>query len=66
MHDFIRRVYVMKVRKDNDMYYRKIKSGKWFFEINKKGYPRVSKTFDEFKLGKKWATKIEQELEKKF
>ena len=63
MHDFIRRVYVMKVRKDNDMYYRKIKSGKWFFEINKKGYPRVSKTFDEFKLGKKWATKIEQEIE---
>ena len=45
------------------MYFRKLKSGKWFFEINKKGYPRLSKTFEEIKLGKKWASKIEHEIE---
>ena len=33
------------------------------FEIAKKGYPRFAKTFDDLKLGKKWASKIEQEIE---
>ena len=51
------------LQKDDEMYYRKIKSGKFMFEIAKKGYPRFAKTFDDLKLGKKWASKIEQEIE---
>ena len=33
------------------------------FEIAKKGYPRFAKTFDDLKQGKKWARKIESEIE---
>ena len=34
------------------MYYRKTKKGKFIFEINKKGAPRISKSFTDLKLGK--------------
>ena len=45
------------------MYFRRKKNGKWLFEINKKGYPRLSKGFDDLRTGKKWASKIEHEIE---
>ena len=45
------------------MYYRKIKSGRWLFEIQKIGYPRLSKSFKDLRIGKKWARKIEHEIE---
>ena len=45
------------------MYYRKIKSGRWLFEIQKIGFPRLSKTFKDLRVGKKWAKKIEYEIE---
>jgi hypothetical protein len=33
------------------MYYRKIKSGRWLFEIQKIGYPRLSKSFKDLRIG---------------
>jgi len=45
------------------MYYRKIKSGRWLFEIQKIGYPRLSKSFEDLRIGKKWARKIENAIE---
>ena len=45
------------------MYYRKIKSGKWMFEIAKVGHQRFAKTFKDIRLGKKWAKKIEHEID---
>ena len=46
-----------------EMYYRRKKSGKWLIEIQRKGYPRLSKSFDDLKIGKKWGRKIEHEIE---
>ena len=45
------------------MYFRKIKSGKWMFEIAKVGHQRFAKTFKDIRIGKKWAKKIEHEIE---
>ena len=45
------------------MYYRKTKKGKFIFEINKKGAPRISKSFTDLKLGKRWAAKVELQIE---
>ncbi len=63
MSKFIRCVFGINLQKDNEMYYRRIKSGKFMFEIYKKGYPRFAKTFTSLKLGKKWSSKIETEIE---
>lgn len=45
------------------MYIRKRKNKKFLFEIKKKGFPRVAKTFSDLKIGKKWARQIEYEIE---
>ena len=44
------------------MHYRKRRNGKWLVEVKRKGYPRVCKTFNDLKVGKKWARKIEVEI----
>ena len=54
---------VIILQKVIEMYYRRKKSGKWLIEIQRKGYPRLSKSFESLKLGKKWGRKIEQEIE---
>ena len=45
------------------MYYRKRKNGKYLFEIHRKGYPRICKTFADLKLGRRWAAKVEYQIE---
>ena len=37
------------------MYFRKIKSGKWMFEIAKVGHQRFAETFKDIRIGKKRA-----------
>ena len=54
---------VIILQKVIEMYYRRKKSGKWLIEIQRKGYPRLSKSFDDLKIGKKWGRKIEHEIE---
>jgi len=46
------------------MYYRKRKNGKYLFEIKRKGFPRIAKTRGALKLGKKWAIKVEHQIDK--
>ena len=45
------------------MYYRKLKSKKFMFEIKRKGFSRIAKTFTDLKMGKKWAAKVEMQIE---
>ena len=33
------------------------------FEIKRKGFPRIAKTFTNLKMGKKWAAKVEMQIE---
>lgn len=41
------------------MYIRKLKSGKWYVEINKKGFPRLQKSFLDKPTARNWAKEIE-------
>mgnify|MGYP003119696780 FL=1 len=43
---------------------RKIRSGKWFVEIRKKGYPNISKAFLEKSTASKWAREVEMQMDK--
>ena len=46
------------------MYIRKLKSGKWYVEINKKGFPRLQKSFLDKPTARNWAREIELLLKK--
>ena len=46
------------------MYIRKLKSGKWYVEINKKGYPRLQKSFLDKPTARNWAREIELRMDK--
>ena len=46
------------------MYIRKLKSGKWYVEINKKGFPRLQKSFLDKPTARNWARKIELQMDK--
>ena len=43
---------------------RKIRSGKWFVEIRKQGYPNISKAFLEKSTASKWAREVEMQMDK--
>lgn len=46
------------------MYIRKLKSGKWYVEINKKGFPRLQKSFLDKPTARNWAREIELQMDK--
>ena len=46
------------------MYIRKLKSGKWYVEINKKGFPRLQKSFLDEPTARNWAREIELQMDK--
>ena len=46
------------------MAYIRVKRGKFKVEINKKGYPRVFKSFHTFKDAKKFAKEVESQMER--
>jgi integrase len=52
-------------RKEKCMpYIRRLKSGKYCFQIHKKGFPRLSKTFIDKISGRRWAREIELQMDK--
>ena len=46
------------------MAYIRVKRGKFKVEINKKGYPRVFKSFHTIKDAKKFAKEVESQMER--
>jgi len=46
------------------MYIRKLKSGKWYVEINKKGFPRLQKSFLDKPTARNWGREIELQMDK--
>jgi hypothetical protein len=46
------------------MYIRKLKSKKWYVEINKKDFPRLQKSFLDKPTARNWAREIELQMDK--
>ena len=52
------------LERENAMAYIRKKRGKWVVEIQKRGYPRVSKSFVDIKTARKFGREIESQMER--